>query len=367
MAGIFDDLKSIAGNFLDQVTTSDTVRDYKHASMLYVANNYELVPKYGFLYHVFFDVSDVARTTIDQNSQIEVGMLVKDVDLPKYKINATPMNAYNRWSIAQTKVELQPVRFTFNDDSANKVNEFWQGYYKYYYGDLSNSESIYRQQHKYENDLATPNSGYKINANGTYYNYLSAIRIYSLHRKRFTEYTLINPVITGFEHGKHDQTASSALMTSTMSVEYEGVLYNSGSVSEGNPKGFAQLHYDHSPSPISPYGGATSSISGPGGLLESTDAVLDSVKKGDFLGAALIGARSLKTIGSASNLKNLAKGELLGYGKNLVESALTGQPANNSNYKFSNIPDLMSKAGKVFNSKFTGANPPDSNTDGINK
>jgi hypothetical protein len=153
-----------------------------------------------------------------------------------------------------------------------------------------------------------------------------------------------------------------------MSVDYEGVLYNSGYVSEGNPKGFAQLHYDHSPSTISPYGGATSSISGPGGLLDATDAVLDSVRKGDFVSAALIGSRSLKTIGSAKNLKNLAKGELLGYGKNLVESTLTGVPATqNNNYKFTNIPDLISKAGNTLKSKFTGINPPATNTDNVKK
>ena len=49
MANIFD-------GFFKQIATGDSVKDYKHASRLFVDNNYARSPKYNWLYHVFFDV-----------------------------------------------------------------------------------------------------------------------------------------------------------------------------------------------------------------------------------------------------------------------------------------------------------------------
>ena len=74
--GIFD-------GFLQQLATGDQIKDFKHASRLYVDNNYALSPKYDWLYHVYFDL-DPTLTKIDRDRVAEAGMLVKQVDLPKY-------------------------------------------------------------------------------------------------------------------------------------------------------------------------------------------------------------------------------------------------------------------------------------------
>ena len=98
--------------FLKGFTTGDNLKDYSHASKLFVADNYNLSPKYGFLYHVAFDLNPaIAKTPNTQ--QIELGMLVKQVALPSFKINVKKQNAYNRWNYTQTKVDYDNVRLTF--------------------------------------------------------------------------------------------------------------------------------------------------------------------------------------------------------------------------------------------------------------
>ena len=71
-------------NFLNQVATGDILRSYKHASRLFLDFDYALMPKSGWLFHVFFDLNP-SLTFIDKMPIIEAGMLVKSVDLPKFE------------------------------------------------------------------------------------------------------------------------------------------------------------------------------------------------------------------------------------------------------------------------------------------
>ena len=45
MADIFSDILKFAGTAITQALTPDTLKDYKHASQLFVADNYKLLPK----------------------------------------------------------------------------------------------------------------------------------------------------------------------------------------------------------------------------------------------------------------------------------------------------------------------------------
>ena len=236
---------------METTITNPILRDYKHASQLYVADNFNLVPKFGFLFHVFFDINTEAQRADPSNpiTQEEIGLLVRSIDLPKFSIDTKIHNAYNRPNIVQSKIKYDNINASFHDDSADIIRNFWFDYYNYYYRDADYGEEIYFKDHKYTTSEFTPGWGFTPR-NRKSIPYLKSIRIYSLHHKKFSEYVLINPLIKSFRHGQHDQTTGDSLLTHDMTIEYESVLYNYGDVSSNTVKGFAQLHYDKTASPL---------------------------------------------------------------------------------------------------------------------
>jgi len=232
MANIFSGAVKFLGETLRQVATPDTLKDYAHANRLFVGSNFRLVPKTGFLFHVFFDVNSAIQSAFrTTENQIEMGLMVKNIDLPKFTVDTKVFNSYNRPNLIQSKVRFDSVSMTFHDDSANLVRNFWYDYFRYHYRDSDYTIQRYDMAYKYANEMDM-NFGYGPNKDekpGTVDNYLRAIRIYSLHQKRFSEYILINPIIKSFKHGTHSQGASD-LLEHNMIVEYENVLYQEGAV-----------------------------------------------------------------------------------------------------------------------------------------
>lgn len=300
-------------SFLQQIGTGDQIKDYRHASRTFVDGLYRLSPKVGTLFHVFIDLNTVVART-DSNSQIEIGMLAKSVQLPKYTINTKTYNAYNRKNIAQEKITYDPVSFTFHDDSEDVLRKFWQGYYSYYYRDNDHQLAQINQEHKYK---TRQQQSWGFSPKGsTAQNYISSIRIYSLHQKRFSSCILVHPTITAFSHGQHSYGNYEG-MEHNMTVAYESVQYESGQVSGGTVLGFGDIHYDRSPSPLSSLGGGTTSILGPGGLVEGGSDVITNLQNGNFLGAALGGLRTANNFKN-TNLKTVASAELTQLGTNIL-------------------------------------------------
>jgi hypothetical protein len=230
------------------------LRDYRHAARIYTDSNYRLSPKYGFLFYVEFDFNPLITEISNQAAQ-ELGMIVKSVSLPKFTIETKVHNAYNRKNIVQNKINYDPVTISFRDDQADNVKQFWYDYYSYFYRDPDYADATYAAQHKYQSRPSfdwgyspRPAVGYN-NANGTQpYQYIQAIRIYSLYQGNFSEYQLVNPIITSFKHGEHDVSANEFLHTD-MTVQYETVKYLEGYVTTDTVGGFMDLHYDNTPSP----------------------------------------------------------------------------------------------------------------------
>lgn len=304
--------------FLKQLGQGDQIHDYQHAARIFIDDNYRLSPKYGFLFHVAFDLnSEITR--VPRDGMLEMGMVVKSANLPKFSIDNKVLNAYNRVNVVQNKIKYDPLTITFHDDSADLIRDFWYDYYSYYYRDSDYQETVYAAPHKYEMRQQQA-WGYQPrqypNSNQGTQQYIRAIRIYSLHQKRFSEYTLINPVITAFRHGDH-QNGGNELMQHEMTVQFEAVKYRYGYVSKNTVSGFADLHYDHTPSPLSPAGGGTKSILGPGGLLASIDEVTSDLAEGNLLAAAFKGARALQNA-KGMDLKAIAGAELAGIGMNIL-------------------------------------------------
>jgi hypothetical protein len=150
--------------------------------------------------------------------------------------------------------------------------------------------------------------------------YLNNIRIYSLFNKKFSEYVLINPMITSFQHGEHNSSASTETMSHTMTIEYESVQYAYGNVSKNTVTGFADVHYDKTPSPLLPIGGGALNLLGQGGAANTASDIVSDVEDGNILGAALTGARAGNTWKgiSGKNLSTMASSEALTAGKGLL-------------------------------------------------
>ena len=362
---------NIFDNFLTQLGRGDSIKGYQHASRLYVDNNFALSPKYDWLYHVFFDLNpSVAR--IDRDKTIEAGMLVKSVDLPKFTVNSKILNNYNRPNVVQNKINFDSISITFHDDQSNVVRKLWFDYYNYYYrdsdagydGNAGGVNPIYQAPNKYQlgqRDRLN-NFGYTPRSVALTNQYIQSIRIYSLHQKKFSEYTLVNPIITQFSHGSHSSAGAGGL-ESTMTISYETVLYASGYVSPNTVKGFADLHYDKSPSPLSVAGGGTRSILGPGGILSAADEIVKDGTAGNFGAAAF---KLFRTTQNNKNvdLKGLAAQELLTAGKDIINgkdprdrffvpysgslSSTPGNPGTNKAFEsYSSPSSIISNGGSI--------------------
>jgi len=303
------------------------MKDYQHASRLYVDNNFKLMPKQKFLFHVVFNTDETLFVDgFNSNERYQLNMLVKACDLPKYNMSMEEKTQYNKKMYTATRIAYEPVNITFHDDHADTVNAFWKKYYEYNIADsvgmnndltISNTKDDYydfgdkRSTTKF--GLDTPKQSKKP--------YLKGIEIFVLHKQRFTSMTLVNPVIGSFSHDNLDQADGAGIMNNTMQILYETVIYKAGIVNKNNVPGFATINYDHSPSPLSILGGGTNSIFGPGGIVDGIGSVMRNVQSGNILGAILgasntyRNAKKIKKSAVKEELKGIAKDGILEVGK----------------------------------------------------
>ncbi len=311
------------------------MKDYQHASRLYIDDNYKLMPKQKFLFHVVFNTDETLFVDgFSANERKELNMLVKACDLPKYDMSYEEKTQYNKKMYAATRIAYEPVNITFHDDHADTVNAFWKKYYEYNIADsigmntdlnISNTKDDYflygsssRKTTKFGMD--TPRQRGRP--------YLKGIEIFVLHKQRFTSMTLVNPVIGSFSHDSLDQADGAGVLNNTMQILYETVIYKSGlinqSLSNPNPNsvpGFATIRYDKAPSPLTVLGGGTNSIFGPGGVVDGIGSVIRNVNSGNILGAILSAsntynnAKKIKKKDVKEELKGLAKDGILEVGK----------------------------------------------------
>jgi hypothetical protein len=303
-----------------------TLFDRNHAAKIFIPNNFSLSPKYGWLFHVAFDLNpEIARLSNDEI--LKMGFVVKSASLPKFTVETKNLNAYNRIDIVQTKVKYDNTTIKFHDDNLDIIRKFWYDYYSYYYRDSDWNENIYRAASKYserQNQIwgYTPRQ-YPASSSATQ-QFLTAIRIYSLHNKKFTEYTLINPIITQFQHGEHAQGGEAGTLENSMTVAYQAVKYHYGTVSEDTVSGFATLNYDSRPSSMgtTPVGDRTIHDMAEG--LTGIGGILNNLK--NLNGAALLGG-ALSAAGGALLTRGLSDGgitALAGGASSLLGKAKAG-------------------------------------------
>jgi len=314
-----------------------TLRDYTHASKIFRTDAYGNAPKFKWLFHVYFEINDVLTGLYPQafpNSEIP-GLLVKNIQLPKYSIQLHEMNQYNRKRYIQTKINYDPVSVTFHDDNNNAIRKLWFNYYSYYYNDPSQPSGVAGRNSNAVAELNIKNT-YNYNIEGEKnWGYLGepsnsataqaigiakapffkTVKVYGFNQHNFVQYTLINPVIEKFDHDTYDYSAGTGTMENRMTLRYESVKYAEGALNGQQPgqvvTGFgSEANYDRRPSPIT-RPGSTSTILGQGGLVEAGQGILNDLSKGDLLGALQKAGTTARTFKNPQNILQAAKSELV--------------------------------------------------------
>jgi len=303
------------------------MKDFRHASRLYIDDNYKLMPKQKFLFHVVFNTDETLfYGGFNPNERYELNMLVKSCDLPKYNMSVEEKTQYNKKMYAATRIAYEPVNITFHDDHADTVNAFWKKYYEYHIADsvaLNSDLAISSTKDDYYDGIDKKNiTKFGMDTPAQRKKpYLKGIEIFVLHKQRFTSMTLVNPIIGSFSHDNLDQADGAGVLSNTMQILYETVIYKSGIINKNNVPGFATIHYDKEPSPLTVLGGGTNSIFGPGGVVDGIGSVIRNVQSGNILGAILSAsntynnAKKIKKSDVKEELKGIAKEGILEVGK----------------------------------------------------
>lgn len=348
MSGFFQDLLqgAAAGLF-----GSATIKDYKHASKTFRPDSYANAPKLKFLFHTVFTLNDGVFVG-DQNN---FGILVRNVKLPSFQFDTHKMNQYNRKRIVQTKIRYEPVQIEFYDDNANTINKLWYSYYTYYYKDgtkpgvyfegarggqqgpsdpnaaaqqptLANYDyrDIYEKSIQGQDDWGYIGETSAPGAvNGSKPPFFKDIRIFGFWQHTWTAYVLVNPTITGFNHDTFNYEEGNGVMKNTMTLDYETVVYEEGTLSGQEPSdivtGFGlEANYDREVSPIQTPG-ANGKILGPGGIIDSAGGAVKGLFKGENIGGNLLKLGQIAYNNKDKDLKQNVKLEL----QQALSSALT--------------------------------------------
>jgi hypothetical protein len=226
------------------------LRDQRHASKLFVDNQFRLAPKQKFLFHVSFGINPTTllETSLVQRFGQEINMLVKSIDLPSYNIQTEELNQYNRKKVVQYKSKTNEISVKFHDDNMGLINRLWQNYYSYYYADPRSAtvNGAFSRTAMQNSDYIP--AGYGLD-NGSSEPFFKYIKIYQMARHEFVCYHLYNPLIVSWNHNKVDYGATGT-MEADMKLQYEAVSYSVGEVEPGSVEGFGDSHYDVTPSPL---------------------------------------------------------------------------------------------------------------------
>ena len=325
--------------FLTDVFTGLTnpkgrVANYTHATRLFIDDNLRLAPKTKFNYYLRIELDPSAHKAANFTVKHaeETGLLVKTADLPKFTFETETLNQYNRKRIIYKMINYDPVNLTFHDDNQGVINALWAIYYGYYVKDRHLPSSAYSDKSEPYRATGTEFDKFRYGLDSDVSDPLfRSVTIYTMGRRRFIGYTLVNPKIKSWQHGSMDYAATSEPAESTMTLEYESVVYSAGTVSEGSPKGFATLHYDNTPGPLTVAGGGTGNLLGEGGVLDGLESVFGAIGDGTaFSSGGNFLSTAIGAVNTYKGLKGLSKDGLKAEAFNILTSPAGIQTAANT-------------------------------------
>jgi hypothetical protein len=304
--------------------------DFRHAARTFVDDSFRLMPKHKFLFHVSFHINTNSLKSLNfkYQHQNEINVLVKSADLPKYTITSETLNQYNRKKVVQTKIDYQPITIKFHDDNLGVTRQLWENYFSYYYADPITSRvfSTYTRNAMLNSSFHKAPYGLDNNSSIPFFD---KIVIYQMARRYWNSYTLVNPIITAWNHDSLDYS-NNGPSEQTMTLAYEAVYYDNGRVSVNSPTGFATDHYDRTPSPISLGGGGTRSLFGAGGVLAGVENVFGAVSSGQaFSSPENFVATAIRAVNTYQNSKALSN---TGINQELQNMTVRGLTAAGNQY-----------------------------------
>jgi hypothetical protein len=347
-------------DFLKAFFGNDYLKDYRHASKTFRTNGYGNSPRFKYLFHVYFNLNTngipALRNIFAAGQSNTIGVLVKTIDLPKFRVDTEVLNQYNRKRVIQKKIEYQPVNIKFHDDGDDLIRTMWYNYYSYYYKDPNQK---YRGLNETDGTLgvsSTISNGFDYNSRDIYagtravndWGYVGEsysdgtssaggkpiffrdITIYGFNQHSYAVYTLINPMISDWSHDTYDYSQGDGVMEHNVTLQYETVKYYSGAIGAARPDtnatGFADpALYDTEPSALSRPGG-TRSVLGQGGLIDTGIGAIGSLANGDVLGAVQSAGAAYQTF-KGQNLRAVLQQDVLDIASKTVTQP-TGGPRN---------------------------------------
>ena len=382
-------------NFLKSFFGNDYLKDFSHASKTFRTNDYELAPRQKFLYYVKFNLNTIEIPKLQNlftgRDQNDIGLLVKSVDLPQFRVDSDFMNQYNRKRLVQTRVNYDPINIVMHDDNSDLSRTLWYNYFAYHYkdssydyrndapsingasgqlGNLSASKGYYTNRNTYSewsniNDWGFVGESYtdgqSANNSTGKPRFFRDITIYGFNQHKFSAYVLINPIITALRHDTYDYSQDTGIMENTMQVAYETVKYYSGDLSgtypDANAQGFADSNrYDTVKSPISIRGANT--LLGPNGLIDQAAGVITDLTSQP---PNIIGAVQ-KIGGTYETWKDADLGNVLEQeGKTILQDVLRN-PSSTKDFFFpNNTPAAQQKNNTVKSTTQETTTPPTGN------
>jgi hypothetical protein len=359
---------SFGQDFLQGFFQPNGLKDYAHASKTFRTNGYQFSPRYKFLFHVYFTINTGQIPSLQNifggGDQATVGLMVKTIQLPSYQVSVDTMNQYNRKRLVQTKINYNPVQVVFNDDQGDLIRNMWYNYFSYYYKDPSQKYQGNPVTVGTIGNLQTLQNGFGYNTRDTYSNsrtvndwgyvgesypdglnnltstsgkppFFRDITIYGLSQKKFASYTLINPIITDWQHDTYDYAQSGGIMSNTMTINYETVKYGQGAIGGATPSdtavGFADPSYYDTVKSALARPGSTATVLGQGGLIDAVQGTFDDLAAlGDgtggvqnILGAIQKAGTTYNTF-KGKNIASIVNQEALQAAKDIARQSLPG-------------------------------------------
>ena len=138
------------GDSSPQGLKSGIVQDWTHATKVFVGGDMARMPKYKGMFHVKFVLNPQATsrgglgavTDLIGKSSDTFSVLTKSVEMPKFSMDYSTLNQYNKASYSYKKIKYDPITITFHDDMSDIVTTFWYFYYAYYFADGSKQYTL---------------------------------------------------------------------------------------------------------------------------------------------------------------------------------------------------------------------------------
>lgn len=151
-----------------------------------------------------------------------VSSLIRTASLPEVKFKTDVKNQYNRKKIINTGVDYSPVTIKLLDTAWNESLDLIMRYYAYNYMNVRNFDGTSRYDLKYQlsSNAENINSAFKtesFNSNLTGYNintsryFFERIDYVLYSGQKGVQYSIFNPVLSGFTTGEIDYGSSDPL------------------------------------------------------------------------------------------------------------------------------------------------------------